>query len=131
MRKTLLLITILLGISNAHAEDYTYLTIVGVDNSKISLTAVGLSISFCDGNLVAKNAYTEETATIALTNLASMYFSTNDETTGIHTILANASNCQVEAVYNLQGQQVSTNTPLRKGIYIIKQGNITQKIQIK
>ena len=117
--------------SNVHAEEYTYLTIVGLDNSKISLTAVGLSISFCDGNLVAKNAYTEETVTVALTNLASMNFSTTDETTDIHTIQANTADCQVEAVYNLQGLQVSTDTPLRKGIYIVKQGRTTQKVRIK
>jgi hypothetical protein len=131
MKKSLLLFITLLGIATMQAEDYKYLTIVGIDGTKTSLTAVGLSISFSDTQLTAKNAYTDETTTIALTNLASMNFSNTNETTGIHTIHANETDEKSDAVYNLQGEQMPDNTTFSKGIYIIKKGNETQKIIVK
>ena len=76
MRKALLLIMIVLfGMATAHAEEYTYLTIVEQDGTKTSMTAVGLSLSFNGENLTASNAYTGESKVIALTNLVSMNFS--------------------------------------------------------
>ncbi|WP_033149230.1 hypothetical protein [Prevotella sp. P6B1] len=131
MKKTLLLFITLLGMATVQAEDYKYLTIVGIDGTKTSLTAVGLSISFSDTQLTAKNAYTDETATIALTNLASMNFSNTDETTGIRTIQVGETNGKSDAIYNLQGEQLPANATLPKGIYIIKKGNETQKVIVK
>lgn len=131
MKKTLLLFITLLGMATVQAEDYKYLTIVGIDGTKTSLTAVGLSISFSDTQLTAKNAYTDETATIALPNLASMNFSNTDETTGIHTIQVGETNGKSDAIYNLQGKQLPANATLPKGIYIIKKGNETQKVIVK
>ena len=97
----------------------------------VILTAVGLSISFSDTQLTATNAYTDETTTIALTDLASMKFSNTDETTGIHTIHANETNDKKNAIYNLQGEQLPVNATLPKGIYIIKKENETQKVIVK
>ena len=131
MKKSLLLFITLLGIATMQAEDYKYLTIVGIDGTKTSLTAVGLSISFSDTQLTAKNAYTDETTTIALTNLASMNFSNTNETTGIHTIHANETDEKSDVIYNLQGEQLPANATLPKGIYIIKKGNETQKVIVK
>jgi len=131
MKKSLLLFITLLGMATVQAEDYKYLTIVGIDGTKTSLTAVGLSISFSDTQLTAKNAYTDETTTIALTNLASMNFSNTNETTGIHTIQTNETNEKSDAVYNLHGELLPDNATLSKGIYIIKKGNKTQKIIVK
>ena len=84
MKKSLLLFITLLGMATVQAEDYNYLTIVCIDGTKTSLTAVGLSISFSDTQLTATNAYTDETTTIALTDLASMKFSNTDETKKCH-----------------------------------------------
>jgi hypothetical protein len=131
MKKSLLLFITLLGMATVQAEDYNYLTIVCIDGTKTSLTAVGLSISFSDTQLTATNAYTDETTTIALTDLASMKFSNTDETTGIHTIHANETNDKKNAIYNLQGEQLPVNATLPKGIYIIKKGNETQKFIVK
>ena len=133
MRKALLLIITLLGFTATHAEDYAYLTIVGQDGSKTSLTAVGLSITFSDGNLVATNAYTDESKTIALSHLASMNFSNSDETTGIGNIQAdgdvNIGNADI--IYTLQGQQLPSGTILAKGLYILKKGDVTRKAQVR
>jgi hypothetical protein len=131
MKKTLLLFIALLGITSVQAEDYKYLTIVGIDGTKTSITAVGLSISFSDTQLTAKNAYTDETATVELTNLASMNFSNSDETTGIRETISEKETSNVDVIYNLQGQQLPTNAAFAKGIYIFKKGNETQKVLVK
>ena len=131
MRKTLLLIMIVLfGMATAHAEEYTYLTIVEQDGTKTSMTAVGLSLSFNGENLTASNAYTGESKVIALTNLVSMNFSNADETTGIET-MDNGQWIMDNYVYDLQGQQVPKGRRLVKGIYIIRKGNVTQKLQVR
>lgn len=131
MKKSLLLFITLLCMATVQAEDYKYLTIVRIDGTKTSMTAIGLSISYSDTQLTATNAYTDETTTIALTDLASMNFSNTDETTGIHTIQANETNEKNNAIYNLQGEQLHKNATLSKGIYIIKKGNKTQKFIVK
>ena len=131
MRKALLLIMIVLfGMATAHAEEYTYLTIVEQDGTKTSMTAVGLSLSFNGENLTASNAYTGESKVIALTNLVSMNFSNADETTGIET-MDNGQWIMDNYVYDLQGQQVPKGRRLVKGIYIIRKGNVTQKLQVR
>lgn len=114
------------------AADYTYLTLVEQDGTKTSLTAVGLTITFNNGNLVATNADTSETKTIALSDLVSMNFSNSNETTGINSIEAeDFSLNEADAVYDLTGRRIPSNTSLSKGIYIIKKGSITRKIQVR
>jgi len=36
-----------------------------------------------------------------------------------------------DAIYDLNGRQLSGDAQLHKGIYIIKKGNLTKKIQVK
>lgn len=129
MRRVLLLLFTFLGLAVVRAEDYTYLTIVGADGGKTSLTAVGLTLSFIDDNLVARNAYTDESLTLPLSSLASMNFSNNDETTGITSVHAVTSGD--DAVYTIQGLRLPVGTPLKKGIYIVRKGSTTQKVQVK
>jgi hypothetical protein len=129
MRRVLLLLFTFLGLAVVRAEDYAYLTIVGADGGKTSLTAVGLTLSFSDDNLVARNAYTDESLTLPLSSLASMNFSKNDETTGIAPVHAVTSGD--DAVYTIQGLRLPVGTPLKKGIYIVRKGSTTQKVQVK
>lgn len=129
MRRVLLLLFTFLGLAVVRAEDYAYLTIVGADGGKTSLTAVGLTLSFSDDNLVARNAYTDESLTLPLSSLASMNFSNDDETTGITSVHAVTSGD--DAVYTIQGLRLPVGTPLKKGIYIVKKGSTTQKVQVK
>ena len=133
MRRTLLLFIALLGIATLYAEYYAYLTVVEKDGAKTSLTAVGVSISFVDGAMTASNAYTGETKTISLSNLASMNFSNNDETTGISNTQTddeiNISNA--DAIYTLQGQQLPSGREPAKGLYILKKGEQKRKVQVK
>ena len=129
MRSVLLLLFTFLGLAVVRAEDYAYLTIVGADGGKTSLTAVGLTLSFSDDNLVASNAYTDESLTLPLSSLASMNFSNDDETTGIAPVHAVTSGD--DAVYTIQGLRLPVGTPLKKGIYIVRKGSTTQKVQVK
>lgn len=129
MRRVLLLLFTFLGLAVVRAEDYAYLTIVGADGGKTSLTAVGLTLSFSDDNLVARNAYTDESLTLPLCSLASMNFSNDDETTGITSVHAVTSGD--DAVYTIQGLRLPVGTPLKKGIYIVRKGSTTQKVQVK
>ena len=129
MRSVLLLLFTFLGLAVVRAEDYAYLTIVGADGGKTSLTAVGLTLSFSDDNLVARNAYTDESLTLPLSSLASMNFSNDDETTGIAPVHAVTSGD--DAVYTIQGLRLPVGTPLKKGIYIVRKGSKTQKVQVR
>lgn len=131
MRK-LIIGFILAAISiTTHAADYTYLTIVEQDGTKTSLTAVGLTITFSDGNLVATNSTTSESKTISLSNLASMNFSTaNETTTGIQNVSIDIDDADT-FIYDLSGRQIPSGASLTKGIYIIKKGSVTRKIQVK
>ena len=116
-----------------HAEDYYYLTIVETDGTKTSLTAVGLSLAFSGDKLTASNAYTDESKTIALSHLASMNFSNNDETTGIRSIQTEESISieDADAVFTLKGQKLPASAPLKKGVYLVRKGTITQKLQVR
>lgn len=134
MRKTLLfLILAVVCTGAAHADDYPYLTITGTDGSKTSLTAVGLTLTFGDGQLTATNAYTGEEKTIALTSLATMNFSKSNETTGIRLVEGgeNGAASGEAAVYTLQGRKVEAGSALPKGIYIIKKGQETKKVEVR
>jgi len=115
----------------ATADTYPYVTIVEQDGSKTSLTAVGLTLTFADGNLTAANAYTDESKTVQLSQLSSLHFSASDETvTGIESISAAQDKGQ-QVIFNLAGQQLPAGTQPAKGVYIIKRGQTTKKIQVK
>lgn len=133
MRKILLLIIVLFGMATVHAEDYYYLTIVETDGTKTSLTAVGLSLTFSSDELTVTNAYTDESKTIALSHLASMNFSNNDETTAVRSIQTDAASSidEADAVFTLQGQKLPASTSLQKGVYLIRKGTKTQKLQVR
>ncbi|MBR4728729.1 MAG: hypothetical protein IK075_00550 [Prevotella sp.] len=133
MRKVLLLVIVLFGMATVHAEDYFYLTIVETDGTKTSLTSVGLSLTFSSDELTVSNAYTDESKTIALSHLASLNFSNDDETNGIHSIQTDATFRidEADAVYTLQGQKLPTSTPLQKGVYLIRKGTTTKKLQVR
>ena len=133
MRRVLLLIYLVCCMAAVHAEDFAYLTIVETDGTKTSLTAVGLSIQFGENTLTATNAYTAEQKTVSLTQLASMNFSNNDETTGLENIQVGGDIDihHADAVYTLQGQQLPSSRQLPKGIYIIRKCNVTQKLQVR
>ena len=129
---------ILAGTLAAQAADYEYLTIEKSDGTAQSLTAVGLKITFSNGNLMATSG--TERATIALSDLSRMYFSNTKEATAIDNLqmddLQSAADKDIE-IYDLQGRRIkgqigkSSNSQMPKGIYLVKQNNKTKKVQVK
>ena len=125
----------LLGTLAAQAADYQYLTIEKKDGTALSITAVGLNITYADGKMTATNG--TETATLALTDLSRMFFSNSKEATAIAAI----EDLQPETaatVYDLSGRLVANevlpsalSSQLRKGVYIVRQNTKTVKIQVK
>lgn len=133
MKKILSLVAFIVTFSaNAFADDYQYLTFQKTDGTSLSVTAEGLKITFADGNLVATQG--GETTTIALTDLNKMYFSS--EKTAIKTIDNDQTVTGSAEVYDLQGRRINgqwsaDNVSLPRGIYIVKQGNRSQKVIVK
>ena len=127
MKKILMLLTMLVGMLTAQAEDYTYLTFETTDGAKASVSVEGLTLSISGTTLTAgEQAFT-------LSNLSKMYFSTTDETstTGIETI----DNGQLTIdnsteIYDLQGHKVSKDQ-MRRGVYIVKTKSKTYKMVVK
>ena len=138
MKRQALLAMILAGTLAAQAADYEYLTIEKSDGTAQSLTAVGLKITFSNGNLMATSG--TESATIALSDLSRMYFSNTKEATAIDNLqmddLQSAADKDIE-IYDLQGRRIkgqigkSSNSQMPKGIYLVKQNNKTKKVQVK
>lgn len=134
MRLNTLLAIILSGTVAAHAADYQYLNIEKTDGTAQSLTAVGLSIYFEDGRLVATNG--SETATFALTDISSMFFSNSKDVTAIADISSVTDDGEA-TVYDLTGRQVAegrmqdVKMQLHKGIYIVKLNSNSLKVQVK
>ena len=126
---------VLFGTLAAQAADYQYLTIEKKDGTALSITAVGLNITYADGKMTATNG--TETATLALTELSRMFFSNSKEATAIVAI----EDLQPETaatVYDLSWRLVANevlpsalSSQLRKGVYIVRQNTKTVKIQVK
>lgn len=125
---------ILCGTLAAQAADYQYLNIEKNDGTALSLTAIGLDMTYKDGNLVATNG--SETATIALTDISRMFFSNTKDVTAIADITTIADDGEA-TVYNLAGRRLAegrmqeVKTQLRKGVYIVKLNSKTLKVQVK
>ena len=74
------------GALTTQAENYAYFVIEQNNGTSLSMPAVGLNISYSDGNLVATNG--TEHATIQLTNVSRMYFSNEKTATAIEATAA-------------------------------------------
>ena len=125
MNKLLLTLLTTAAMVTASAADYQYLTFEMTDGTKASVEAANLSLTF-DGTTLKVG-----TETFVLTNLAKMYFSTNNQTTGISQI----ENGELKIdnfteIFDLKGNKVSKDQ-MRKGIYIVKTKNGTAKLTVK
>lgn len=111
------------------AADYQYLVFTMADGTQQAVTASNLTITFNDGNMIASSD-TETLATIALSALATMEF--QNTTSGIQTISADTLiTDDATVVYDMNGRMMPKEAALPKGIYILKNGNKTIKMQIK
>jgi ethanolamine utilization protein EutA (predicted chaperonin) len=124
MKKLVVFLTMMMGTLAIHAVDYTYLTFETTDGAKASVSVGNLTLSISGTTLTAGSQ------SFTLSNLSKMYFSTSDETTtGIEEI-TNAALDEATDIYDLQGHKV-TKEQMRKGVYIVKTKNRTNKIVVR
>ena len=124
MKKTLLLLTIMMASLTAWADDYDYLTFEMTDGSRASVSVSGLQLSISGTTLTAGSEQ------FTLNNLAKMYFTASDEsTTGISEVMA-ADLDEATEVYDLHGRKVSRND-MQRGIYIVKTQKGTFKVNVR
>lgn len=127
-----------------YADDYGFLTFEQQSGTKKSIPALGTRITFADGQALA--TYGEETYEVGIADLAKMYFSPEDITTGIRTVNGSDNvNGNNTAVYDLQGRMISSPSgggwegassfislpSSKKGIYIVRKNGQTFKTIIK
>jgi len=123
MKKTLLLLVMMMGALSTYADDYSYLTFETTDGGKVSVSVSGLSITISGTTLTAGSK------SFTLSNLSKMYFSTSDITTGISEVMTTDLNEATE-IYDIRGMQVSKDQ-MRSGVYIVKTKNGTFKVNVK
>ena len=134
MKKSIMTLTALMATASVHAEKYGYLAIASSDGTTQTLTAVGLEMTFAGGKLLASNATTGERATLTLADLSKMYFAM--EQTGDEVGLITTEGKQpwgtgeADAIYDLAGREMK-RTHLRPGVYVMKKGSETRKVQLK
>ena len=112
-------------------SDYPYLTFETTDGAKASIPVSSLTMT------INGNTLTVGDQQFTLTNLAKMYFSTNDETAaGIENVNDNENYTEI---YDLQGKRLqvsmadgkSLNGQLPKGVYIVKTKEKTYKMMVR
>lgn len=122
----------------AETTNYVSLTIEKTDGTSQSLTAIGLSITYANGMFAASNE--TESVTLPLSDICSMYFSNQQVTTaanGISTVNADVTTADYsvgDGIYNLGGQRIgdlSAQSSLRRGVYIIRENGQSKKVNIK
>ena len=119
MKQLLIILTLCLSAITASAGDYKFLILEGNDGTTYSMNAMGLTLTFSDGNLVSSDG-----TVIPLNSLVKMYFS---EASGISTIPSTTNDDHV-TVYSIAGilagtynDMTTAMSSLTKGLYIIKQ----------
>jgi len=129
MKRLLLLCALAFAALSGSAQTYSYLTFETTDGTKTSLDVSDLTITYSATTATATNA--DGTTTFNLAELASMYFSASDETTGI-TAVENGK-LKIEKIYSLDGRQFAPAADLPRGVYMLKTDpkKNAQKILVK
>jgi len=125
LRAILLTAILVISFATIKAEDYKFFTIEKTDGTSQTITAVGLTINYTDGYLVAQNG--NETTKILLSDLKRMYF-TNEAAAISNITDEKASNNET---YDMQGRRITDKPLMNRGIYIIKKDGKTQKVFVK
>lgn len=134
MRKLLFFILYALFFSAApsFATDYKYLIFQQADGTQQSFGVSGLKLTFSGGNMLVEQNGT--TTTFPLSELSKMFFS--EEATGIKQLPTEEQVGTV--VYSLSGVRMGVfaspaemQQKLPQGVYVMKKGDQTVKLNIK
>lgn len=134
MKKTLIAL-MLVATMTATAGDYAYLTFQKSDGTLTSVPVSALTLTYSDATVTAANG--SATTTFALADLTKMYFSETDESTTTAVESVQTADGPVE-VYSLSGvfsgrfdSLSQARQQLRRGVYVVKSGETSYKLQIK
>ena len=126
MKSFILGILMMVGTLPTMAASYPYLTFELTDGTKVSVSVSSLTVSVNGTTLKAGSQ------TFTISNLAKMYFSSTDETSGATAIdELTADDLEGKEVYDLNGHKLDSDTQLPRGVYIVKSKNKTSKIVVK
>ena len=126
MKSFILGILMMVGTLPTMAGNYPYLTFELTDGAKVSVSVSSLTVSVNGTTLKAGSQ------TFTISNLAKMYFSSTDETSGATAIdELTADDLEGKEVYDLNGHKLDSDTQLPRGVYIVKSKNKTCKIVVK
>ena len=108
------------------AASYPYLTFELTDGTKVSVSVSSLTVSV-NGTTLKSGSQT-----FTISNLAKMYFSSTDETSGATAIdELTADDLEGKEVYDLNGHKLDSDAQLPRGVYIVKSKNKTCKIVVR
>ncbi len=131
MKRILLTILCVIGITAAMAYDYTYLVFQTSNGTATAIDVNDLTITVSGSSLVVTNSNGSQT--FALSDLSKMYFS---ETAGISDISTDKD--QAIEVFTPSGLSLgkfdnllSAQNQLEKGVYIVKSNSKTSKVIIQ
>ena len=126
MKSFILGILMMVGTLPTMAASYPYLTFELTDGTKVSVSVSSLTVSVNGTTLKAGSQ------TFTISNLAKMYFSSTDETSGATAIdELTADDLEGKEVYDLNGHKLDSDSQLPRGVYIVKSKNKTCKIVVK
>ena len=126
MKSFILGILMMVGTLPTMATSYPYLTFELTDGTKVSVSVSSLTVSVNGTTLKAGSQ------TFTISNLAKMYFSSTDETSGATAIdELTADDLEGKEVYDLNGHKLDSDSQLPRGVYIVKSKNKTCKIVVK
>jgi len=131
MKRILLTVLCVIGMTTAKAYDYTYLVFQTTEGTSSAIDVNDLTITINGSSLIVTN--NSGTQSFTLSDLSKMYFSS---TAGISDVSSD-SNQDVE-IYTPSGMFLgkfenlpSAQKQLEKGIYIVKTSSKTTKITIR
>lgn len=134
MKKFLTIMAALLIAISMQAYDYPYLSFQTSEGTVQSVSVNELIITFSNGQLVLTN--TDGSQTFSLSDLSYMFFSKEQNTTGV-TRIEDVSNQTVE-VFTLNGLALGRFESLQKakaelkpGLYLMKSNGKTQKVVVR
>ena len=126
MKSFILGILMMVGTLPTMAASYPYLTFELTDGTKVSVSVSSLTV-FVNGTTLKAGSQT-----FTISNLAKMYFSSTDETSGATAIdELTADDLEGKEIYDLNGHKLDSDSQLPRGVYIVKSKNKTCKIVVK
>ena len=133
MRKIMFMVMLAAGVLLARAGEYGYLVFMNTSGSTTALTVSNLSATVNGSTLVVTND--DGAVNFALTDLASMQFSTTNIVTAMENVLDGNQPLQVFSIHGTSlgtyNSLVQAAQQLGTGVYVISNGINAQTIVVK